>query len=181
MEYSETIKHLHERSACADQGVIWVTGEVTEESASQFLKSFWLLETIHNEITIFINSCGGEWDYGGSAMCQVVRNSECFISTVAVGAACSAAAMLFSCGDRRVMYQTGYLMFHDGSLETDSTVKELQKTSEVIRVMCEMTYKMLDGSSNRPPSYWREKMSEDCYIFAEEALKIGIATEVIGL
>lgn len=72
-------------------------------------------ENENEEITMFINSPGGEVA-SGLALYDVMKAVKCPIRTVCTGMAASMAAILFSAGDRREILEHARVMIHDPQL-----------------------------------------------------------------
>lgn len=168
--------HLDE----TNRKIIW-GGEVTEELSLNFTKHFMTLSTSRDPITIIcVGSVGGDWDTSGLGLTDLISNSPNEITYYGLGSQCSSAALMFCAGDNRVLSPNGYIMLHDGSLAVDDTTEGIKRIAQVTERMCDDTHKFLSRmpGMDKPPSYFKEKMRTDWYIFAEEALEIGLATEI---
>ncbi len=70
----------------------------------------------NKEITMFINSPGGEVD-SGLALYDVMKGISCPIRTVCMGIAASMGAVLFAAGNKREILPHGRVMIHDPLLD----------------------------------------------------------------
>ena len=163
-----------------DRTILW-SGEVTEDLALELATAFVTLEESADPIKIMcLGSVGGEWDHAGLGLLDLISNSSNHVSYYALGASSSSAALLFCCGDERVIGPNSYLMFHDGSMTVDASMEAHSKLVEVTKVLCRDTHVFLSNIAemNKPPKYFEEKLKKDWYVFADEAVSIGLATDV---
>ena len=131
------------------------------------------------EITMFINSPGGEVD-SGLALYDVMNGVTCPIRTVCLGVAASMGAVLFAAGDRREILPHGRVMIHDPLISsTGGSALHLQEISrnlmETRRELCEI----LARHTGRTLEELYEKTARDCWFNAEEAVDFGLADRVI--
>lgn len=132
------------------------------------------------EITIFINSPGGEV-MSGLAIYDVMKATSCPIRTVCLGMAASMAALLFIAGDQRDMLPHSQVMIHDplvgggvggSALELKTISENLMRTREITaQVIAEHTGKSLEEVY--------ETTSRDSYFEAPDAVEFGLADQVI--
>jgi len=153
-------------------------GEVNAESVYSLTGQLRHLQRVDPaaEITIYINSPGGEAE-SGLALYDVIRGLSCPVRTVCVGTAASTAAVLFAAGSRREILPHGKVMLQalrltGGIGYVQDISKELQKTREEIgSILAECTGKTLREICKRT--------AKDTCFSAEEAVKFGLADRVI--
>ena len=131
------------------------------------------------EITMFINSPGGEVD-SGLALYDVMKGISCPIRTVCLGIAASMGALLFTAGDKREILPHGRVMIHDPLISsTGGSALHLQEVSrnlmETRRELCEI----LARHTGKTLDEIYEKTVRDCWFNAEEAVSFGLADRVI--
>lgn len=131
------------------------------------------------EVTMFINSPGGEVD-SGLALYDVMKGISCPVRTVCLGIAASMGALLFAAGDRREILPHGRVMIHDPLItSTGGSALQLQETSrnlmETRRELCEI----LARQTGKTLEEIYEKTARDCWFNAEEAVAFGLADRVI--
>ena len=158
-----------------------LVGEVTGDSVhSLTLQLRYLqLEDPNAEITIYINSPGGEVS-SGLALYDVMKGLSCPVKTVCMGTAASMAALLFVAGSQREMLPHSRLMIHDplipggvggSALKLDSIAKDLMRTREI-------TANILAGHSGHSLEEVYAKTAADSYFSAEEAVAWGLADRI---
>ena len=136
-------------------------------------------EDPNKEITIYINSPGGEVT-SGLALYDVMNALSCPIHTVCVGMAASMGALIFAAGNKRAMLPHSKIMIHDplttgirgSALEVRQLSENLMKTRQLAaEILAKHTGKTIDEVL--------KKTSSDCYFTAEEAIDFGLADSII--
>lgn len=161
---------------------IYCTGEIDAETANSIIVQlhFLALENSSEEITLYINSPGGEVS-SGLAVYDAMQAVSCPVKTVCIGMAASMAALLFAAGHKREMLPHGRVLIHDplipgnlagSALKIDSVAKDLMQTRETVgRILARHTGHSLDEVL--------EKTATDCYFSASEAVAWGLADCII--
>ena len=70
-------------------------------------------------------------------------------------------------------------MFHTGSISFDMDTKEAKKFASVIDKQDNDLYQFLSEKSVKPPTYWKEELEGDRYLFPEEALELGLCHKIL--
>lgn len=141
----------------------------------------WLQEEEpESEITMYINSPGGEVD-SGLALYDVMQGVSCPVRTVCLGTAASMAALLFASGSRREILPHGRVMIHDplipggvggSALHIQDISLNLLKTRESLgRILAERTGHSLEEIYART--------AKDSWFDAQDAVDFGLADAVI--
>jgi len=183
-ETSRGFDRISLEDALFESREIFLTGPVDAGTMDQLIKQLLYLsrESAEREITLYINSPGGEVQSGLAAY-DLLRLIKAPVRTVCVGAASSMGAILFLAGSRREMLPNARLMIHDpapggGSMEglkpgdlseKLSSLKKVQKT--LCAIIAEVT-----GQSE---SAVRAKTKKDSFFNAREALDFGLATGIV--
>lgn len=165
---------------------IFLTEEVNPHTMSEIIKQIMYLsrDDPNKEITIYINSPGGEVQ-SGLAVYDFLKTLNTPIHTVCIGIAASMGAILFLAGDRREMLPHSQIMIHDPSMgqgnmqgvkpaEMEESLKSLQKTQSVL---CDI----ISETTGKSLTEVRKKTRKDSYFDADEAVKFGLATEIKSL
>ena len=163
---------------------IFLTSEINDQSAVDTIKQLMYLDhKSADPVTIYINSHGGSV-ISGMAIYDYIRLMRSPVTTVCVGTAASMGAILFLSGSRRMMLPHSKVMIHDPyfggtamagqkPLELKEKLNDLMETRKMLaEVIVEQT-----GMSKRQVLNFTKK---DTFFDAKEALKVGIATEILG-
>lgn len=183
-EYSTGYNLLPEEDILLTSRKIFLTEEVNHETSSALIKKLMALEEQSDEdITIFINSPGGDV-LSGLAVFDYIKMMKSPVKTVCIGTCYSMGAILFLAGKDRLVFPHSRLMIHDPSYSTNDIggkkpheiqqqVDKLMETRDVLaRIIAEVTDHPLDEIL--------KVTSEDTYYNAEEALSFGLATQIIN-
>lgn len=161
---------------------IYCTGEIDTESANSIIVQlhYLALEDPGKEITIYINSPGGEISSGLAAY-DAMQAVSCPVKTVCVGMAASMAAVLFASGAKREILPHARILIHDpvisgsiggSALKLDSVAKDLMQTRETMgRILAKHTGHSLEDVLS--------KTAMNSYFNASEAVAWGLADRVI--
>jgi len=160
---------------------IIISGDFDANLANRFFEEFLTLDQITADITIVITgSQGGDWDVAGLAMMQLILSSENNIISHGYGEISSSAAMVWLAADVRTLFKGSLLLFHTGNASVeDLDTKEFTKMAHILERQNAEDYEYLSSRSNKPPSFWREKMQNDAFIFPEEALELELIHKII--
>lgn len=162
---------------------IYCTGEIDAETANSMIVQlhFLALESPDEEITLYINSPGGEVS-SGLALYDVMQAISCPIRTVCLGKAASMGAILFAAGDKREILPHGEVMIHapliyggvgGSALSVQETSRQLLKTRQTLgNILARHTGK------SRQEIY--RKTAKNTWFSAEEAVSFGLADRVIN-
>lgn len=133
------------------------------------------------EITMFINSPGGEVD-SGLALYDVMQAVSCPIRTVCMGTAASMGAVLFAAGDKREILPHGKVMIHDplisGGLE--GSALHVQTVSRNLMRTRTIVCGILAEHTGRSLKEIYQKTASDAWFYAEEAVAFGLADRLIN-
>lgn len=181
-ETSEGLNRIEIQDILFQRREIQCTGSITTESASVLSLQLRYLqqEAPGQEITLFINSPGGEVD-SGLAIYDTMRAIGCPIRTVCTGTAASMAAILFLSGDQRDMLPHSKVMIHDplipggvggSALTVDAVARNLMRARQTIAdIIARHTGKTLEEVL--------AKTASDSYFDAQEAIDWGLADRII--
>lgn len=157
------------------------TGTIDSDSVYELCRQLrYLQQTDPNgEITMFINSPGGEVD-SGLALYDVMKGISCPIRTVCLGIAASMGSLLFAAGDKRDILPHGRVMIHDPLItSTGGSALHLQDISLNLLKTREELCSILSKHTGKTLEEIYEKTSKDTWFSAEEAVAFGLADRVI--
>lgn len=163
---------------------IFLTREVNAESCAEIIQQLIALEHEDKgkEIRLYINSPGGDV-YSGLAVYDCIRLISSPVTTVCIGDSASMGAILFLAGKKRKMFPNSRIMIHDPSYgggnlagkkphQIKTTLDSLVECQErLCGIIAERTGKSIEEVY--------EFTKDDSYFNADEAVKFGLATEII--
>jgi len=146
-------------------------------TASDFGRDLQALDA--DALTIHINSPGGEV-YDGLAIYQSIRSHRASVTVIVDGLAASAASFIAMAADKLVMAPKSSMMIHDGFTMAVGNAADLRKTAELLDKASQNIASIYADRSGLPTEFWRERMLEETWYSAQEAVDAGLADEVEG-
>lgn len=162
--------------------IIFLGSPINDQVANIIIAQLLLLESQDNknEIKIYINSPGGSV-VAALAIYDTMQHIKADVSTICVGVAASAAAILLSAGEkgRRFSLPNSEILIHQvmGGVEGQATdidihARHILKTKERLN-------KILSKHSGQPLKKIEQDAERDYFMSADEARKYGIIDKVI--
>jgi len=163
---------------------VFLVGEVNDSSCDDLIKQLMHLDSESDEeITLYINSCGGSV-MSGLAVYDYISVMRSPLRTVCLGTAASMGAILFLAGIKREIFPHSEIMIHDPSYggkmniagkkphEIKSYMDSLNETKEMLaKIIAEKTGKSLEEIY--------AVTAEDSFFKAPAAVEFGLATSII--
>lgn len=163
---------------------IIISSSINNEVATKILNQLTILEQedSQKEITVFINSPGGEV-FSGFAIFDMLQFIQCPVTTVVAGFAASMGSILSLAAskNRRFSFPRSKIMIHQPLLTgyqgraTDLEIQanEILKTRDfIIDIYCEATGKSYEEIKNA--------IDRDNWFTAQEALEFGLIDGIIS-
>lgn len=161
---------------------IFCVGDIDRDSAHAVILQLLHLQSLDpdGEITLFINSPGGEVS-SGLAIYDTMAAISCPIRTVCVGLAASMGALLFAAGDRRDILPHSRVMIHDPALSggAGGPALALERTSKDLMKTRKTTAEILAKHTGHSLKEIYRKTAADTYFNAQEAVAFGLADNII--
>jgi ATP-dependent Clp protease, protease subunit len=163
--------------------ILILNQDINSNLIEKFTMPLIALDKINQKpITLYINSDGGEL-YESFNMVDVIESIKSPVNTVCLGRALSGGFVIFVAGEKRFVYKNSILMMHPIRAWTEGdSVPSLLKNAEFLSKETKRMAKYFASRTNKSEKYWEEKVlqaAHDTFYFADEALKFGIATEII--
>lgn len=163
--------------------ILFFTEEVNPESCNQLIEYLLFLDKDQpgQEITLCINSPGGQVDSGLAAY-DTMQMLKSPIRTVCIGTAASMGSILFLAGKKREMLPHTKLMIHDpllAGLSGPQMALQLKKEADRLLQLRNVLGGIISERSGMTLKKVFEKTREDCFLTADEAVEMGLATGII--
>jgi ATP-dependent Clp protease protease subunit len=164
--------------------IVFLGTEVSDESANLITAQLLFLEAEDPEkdISIYINSPGGS-AYAGMAIYDAMQYVKPDVSTVCVGMAMSAGAMIL-CGGavgKRFTLPNSKVMIHQGSGGFRGSPADIQIAAREILEMTERMATIISRHSGQPKEQVMKDIDRDRFMTPEEAVEYGLVDEVMSL
>ncbi|OGC46101.1 ATP-dependent Clp protease proteolytic subunit [candidate division WWE3 bacterium RBG_19FT_COMBO_34_6] len=162
--------------------IVFVTGPIDMGVANTFIAQLLFLESENpeREINVYINSPGGD-AYSGIAMYDTIKHVKNEVSTINVGLAASAGALLLCAGSKgkRFALPGSYTMIHQviGGIEGQQTDVEI--TARHMLRLREQYAKALSLNSGQKMDKIQKDIERDNWMNAQETLDYGIIDKIM--
>lgn len=160
--------------------IIQIVGPIDEKMFCKVDSELALLEgKSKRPVTFVINSFGGSV-YDAIAIVARMRKSPCDIITEVYGQVMSAATIILAAGDKRRMDKLAFFMTHEGSYGAGGTHTQIKHYVQQAERENKMWCKTMAEFSGASAKFWETRglNGMDCYLSAEQCLKIKVIDEV---
>ena len=180
---SSGITQVSAVSKLLSQRKVFIEGEISSESACEFIKKILILneEDTDKPIDVLINSPGGEIN-SGMAIYDVIQASKAPIRMFCIGRAYSMGAVLFSSGNHgRYMLPHSELMLHEPLLgnRVSGNSSSIQSISESLLETKRRMNQILARHTGKSEEEVEKATSYDHYYSPEESREFGLCDEIV--
>ena len=180
---SSGITQVSADSKLLSQRKVFIEGEISSESACEFIKKILILneEDTDKPIDVLINSPGGEIN-SGMAIYDVIQASKAPIRMFCIGRAYSMGAVLFSSGNHgRYMLPHSELMLHEPLLgnRVSGNSSSIQSISESLLETKRRMIQILARHTGKSEDEVEKATSYDHYYSPEESREFGLCDEIV--
>lgn len=180
---SSGITQISADSKLLSQRKVFIEGEISSESACEFIKKILILneEDTDKPIDVLINSPGGEIN-SGMAIYDVIQASKAPIRMFCIGRAYSMGAVLFSSGNHgRYMLPHSELMLHEPLLgnRVSGNSSSIQSISESLLETKRRMNQILARHTGKSEEEVEKATSYDHYYSPEESREFGLCDEIV--
>ena len=170
-------------SRLLEDRIIFLGEEVTEGSANTIVAQLLHLanEDPDKDIQLYINSPGGSV-YDGLAIYDTMQYIKPDVQTIGIGLQASMGAFLLSSGakGKRFVLPNARVMIHQPSSGTQGMVTDQEISLRESVRMKELLAKVIAKNTGQKLDKVKTDMERDHWMSADEAVKYGLADEVIA-
>lgn len=178
--------HHHERyfdiySRLLKDRIILLTGEINDDTASSIVAQLLYLDSEnHQDIQLYINSCGGSVS-AGLAIYDTMQYIRSDVVTLAVGMSASMAAILVCGGTKNKRYslQHSTLLLHQPLGQAQGQATDIEITSKQIMKTKKTILDILVKHTKKDAETLNILMDRDRYFTAQEAMEYGLIDHII--
>lgn len=162
--------------------IIFLGEPIDDSVANIVIAQLLFLDAENNkeDIKIYINSPGGSVT-SALALYDTIQHVKSDISTICLGQAASAAAVLLACGakGKRFSLPNARVMLHQVMGGAEGQAKDVAiQTKEMLRIK-EQIDKILSKHTGQPIAKIEKDTDRDFFMTADEAKKYGIVDKII--
>ena len=161
--------------------IVFLTGEITDESANIIVSELLYLDSLNNEdICLYINSPGGSVTAGFSIY-DTINFIKSDVKTIVIGLAASMAAFLLASGTRgkRCALKNSEVMIHQPLGGAKGQATEIEIAAKRILKLKNKLNIMLADMSGQSLKKIRKDTERDNFMDAKEALEYGLIDEIL--
>lgn len=164
------------------ENIIFLGGPIDDDTANIIIAQLLFLQFENNkkDIQLYINSPGGSVS-AALAILDTMNHVKNDVSTVCVGLAASAAALLLSSGKKgkRFSLPNSEIMIHQPLGGAQGQASDIEITARQILKLKDKLNKMMAANTGKTLSQIENDADRDYYMSADEAKKYGIIDKVI--
>lgn len=146
-------------------------------SASDFANS--VKEIDADEMTVHLNSPGGDI-FDGLAIYQSLKNHKAKVNIVVDGLAASIASVIAMAADDLQMAPKATMMIHDGWSMSVGNAADMRKMADLLDKQSEIIASVYADRTGQPTNFWRDRMRDETWYNADEALAAGLIDSIEG-
>lgn len=180
---SNGITRVQADSSLLSKRKVFIEGEITPESACEFIKKIMVLNEENSEkpIDVLINSPGGEIN-SGMLIYDVLQSSKSPIRMFCIGRAYSMGAVLFASGNHgRYMLPHSELMLHEPLLgnRVAGNSSSIKSISDSLLETKKKMNQILSKHTGRSEEEVEKATSFDHYYSPEESKEFGLCDDIV--
>lgn len=161
--------------------IVFLGGPVDDDTANLIIAQLLFLEAEDpkKDISLYINSPGGSVT-AGLAILDTMNHVKPNVSTVCVGMAASAAAVILSAGEKGKRYAlpNAEVMIHQPWGGAQGQATDIEITAKHILATRDRLNKILAKNTGQPLEKVEKDVDRDYFMMADEAKKYGIIDAV---
>jgi ATP-dependent Clp protease protease subunit len=181
---SQGIREYDPYAKLFEERIIFLGVQIDDASANDVMAQLITLESMDpdRDITIYINSPGGSFT-ALTAIYDTMQYVKPDISTVCIGQAASAAAVILGAGTKgkRLALPNARVLIHQPYTETGrADLNDLEIQANEILRMRALLESMLSRHSGRTEEQVREDIERDKILTAAQAVEYGLVDQVVN-
>lgn len=182
-ENTKNMIMMDEKSKLMQSRILFIDDVIDDYLTSQIIAGLLYLDSVNNkEITIFINSPGGQV-YSGLGIIDAMRRVKSPIKTVVIGVAASMAAVILTYGDKRQATKYSTIMFHEPSGGVGGQYTDVKLAAEEMLRVKKILNEIIDEKTNIRGvvghDNFEDYLTRDKWLDPSEAKKLEIIDDVL--
>lgn len=166
----------------SETGVVMLSEDIDSSEITRLMKEIIYIRKLNPDlerITMIINSPGGDAQTM-LAIIDYMKSLDIPIDVICRGIAMSAAAVIFTCATgKRYISKHSTMMFHEISIFNMGKNRDVKASQKHTDFLEDAMYNLVAEHSNKDVEFWKNAMSKDYYVTAQEAVDLGVADAII--
>src|SRR3989344_9010164 len=163
--------------------IVFLGGQIDDDVANLVIAQLLFLEAEDpkKDISLYINSPGGSVT-AGLAILDTMNHVKPHVSTVCVGIAASAAAVILAAGHKgkRNALPNAEVMIHQPWGGAQGQAADIEITAKHIIATRERLSKILSKATGQPLEKIQKDVDRDYFMMADEAKKYGVVDDIMA-
>ena len=168
-------------SRLLEDRIIFLTGEITDETANSIVSQLIFLEgkDPEKDISLYINSPGGSVT-AGLAIFDTINYIKCDVCTICIGLAASMGAFLLTSGTKGKRYAlpNSEIMIHQPLGGAQGQASDIEIQANHIKRIKEKINRVLSERTGKSLEQIEKDTDRDNYMTAEQAKEYGLIDEI---
>jgi len=164
--------------------IVFLSGPIDDDMANTVIAQLLFLayEDQNKDIKLYINSPGGSVS-AALAIYDTMQFIQPDVSTICIGMAASAAALILACGQKgkRISLPNSEILLHQVMGGAEGQAKDIEISAKHILKVKEKVNNILAKHTNKPIAQIERDTDRDFWMSSEEALAYGVIDEIIGV
>lgn len=145
-------------------------------SSGDFLNE---LKGVDGDLAVHLNSPGGDV-FDGLAIYQALKNRAGTTTVHIDGLAASIASVIAMGADNVIMAPKAQLMIHEGWTAAGGSAADMRKVADLLDRTSDNIASVYADKAGGTVDFWRNRMRDETWYSADEALEAGLVDEVEG-
>jgi ATP-dependent Clp protease protease subunit len=172
-------QHLLEQGVDIDLKRIYICEDIKRSTFVKMDKALCVFESLKvKNVDIVINSVGGS-SYDGLAIADRIRTAKVPTTTIAMGAAMSAALLILVSGGRRIATKRTWILHHAASYGEEGSHRDIKQSVQQSEREEVQAAELMAECTSKDYDFWKKMAdSKELYLTAEEAWQLGVIDEI---
>ncbi len=164
--------------------IVFLSGPIDDDMANTVIAQLLFLayEDPNKDIKLYINSPGGSVS-AALAIYDTMQYIQPDVSTICIGMAASAAALILACGEKgkRLSLPNSEILLHQVMGGAEGQAKDIEISAKHILKVKEKVNTILSKHTGKPLLQIEKDTDRDFWMSCKEALDYGVIDNVIGI
>ena len=164
--------------------IVFLSGPIDDDVANTVIAQLLFLayEDQNKDIKLYINSPGGSVS-AALAIYDTMQYIQPDVSTICIGMAASAAALILTCGEKgkRLSLPNSEILLHQVMGGAEGQAKDIEISAKHILKVKEKVNTILSKHTNKPLAQIEKDTDRDFWMSSKEALDYGVIDSIIGI
>lgn len=181
----EKLEIIQNHGIDPDRRIIYLTSDIDQECAAQFIKNINYLSAVEGDITVYIMTAGGYWT-SGMAIYHAIKQCKNKTIGIAMGDCSSMGSVILQAFDERLAFDDTTFLIHPGTTSADENsfvpnfINQARYEEEILERMYKIYFSRAEKTVNMKFKKFKDYFAVDKYLNSNMALEMGLLDEIKG-